>query len=138
MKSAEAGNSWASLLFPAPVISVEGVGGGGPGTQQWTFGVHILYFGPSVTHLQICVKKIQVCVCKVSQGQKTIWFTEARACKQFGTVPDMPHPGERMLLVLLSSAELGFGQLAPLFGGLSGYNLSIANKNNVLSARSGG
>lgn len=58
VKSAEAGNSWASLLFPAPVISVEGVGGGGPGTQQWTFGVHIFFFfGPSVTHLQICVKE---------------------------------------------------------------------------------
>lgn len=49
MKSAEAGNSWASLLFPAPVVSVEGVGGGGPGTQQWTFGVHLLFFGHSVT-----------------------------------------------------------------------------------------
>lgn len=49
VKSAEAGNSWASLLFPAPVVSVEGVGRGGPGTQQWTFGVHLLFFDHSVT-----------------------------------------------------------------------------------------
>lgn len=49
MKSAEVGNSWAALLFLTTVISVDGVGGGGPGTQQRTFGVYILFFGLSVT-----------------------------------------------------------------------------------------
>lgn len=62
------------------------------------------------------MKKIQVCVCKVSQGQKTIWFNEAVPVSSLEQCLTGLHPGERMLLWLLSSAELGFGQLAPLFG----------------------
>lgn len=64
--------------------------------------------------LQLCI--LQVCVPKVSQGQKTIWFNEAVAVSSLvQCLTCLPHPGERMLLLPLSSAQLGFGQLAPLF-----------------------